>query len=572
MKSKLHFISFLSLFFFASSLEAQQFEKYYDASGHVYHDLNMEVMVTQPYSFFIGGNFFTPNMNLYEPFLQKNDPSGNVLFAYTLLANNLSNLRLFDMLIHQNDLVLVGSVEVSPGLRKMFAAKYNITMNNFTYIFYYDVISPNFFTEAFHVIYTEGDYNNDGMPDPGYVISGYNILSNQDNDGILIRTDENLRPLIATEISSMANVSPKITNASKVIDTGDGYFVLGVATYDASKSGVLAHKISYDFSQSWDASYMLGNQYDVAADAYYDANADKIYLLVNYTDTYMFGVTVLNNANGNIISSQSWYATSASNDKYGFTLTPSLSNANNLVITGYDRSSNISASNTNQIAESNVIVFEFDKTNGQIAGNGYQYLIPNTEPGTDPYNFWDAQMPQTYYPDISKNYNSVTGVPMNMKLGYYEDPAYNVPDLAVFNVDGNNQNTCNRNNLSYTTNALTGQTAINVSSAGGISINATSFQIVMGNQPVNVVDCSSLSIDENKENSGQFYPNPVHNLLHLEMPQVKKYVITDLSKRVVRHGDVIQSTIDVSDLKKGIYFIRLILNKGQYKYLRIIKQ
>ncbi len=572
MVSKRQFFCLFAALMFGLSVQAQ-FEKYYDANGHVYHDLNLEIMDIAPFDFIIGGNFFTPNMSLYEPFLQRVDASGNVVFTKPLSANNLSNFRLFDMVTLQNDLIVVGSVEDSSGLRKMFAAKFDLASNTFVNAYYYDIISGSFPNEAFHVIYTEGDYDNDGLPDPGYVISGYNILPNQENDGILVRTDLNLQPLFATEISTMTSASPKITKATKVIDTYDGYLVLGSATYNATQTGIMAYKVNYDFTSAWNASYVLGNQYDVAADAYYDSAANTIYLLVNYSHTHMFGVTALDNATGNIISGQSWFATVSNNaamDKYGFTLTTSLSNANNLVITGYDRNT-ILPGNPPQTTESNVVVYEFDKANGQLINSGIQYSVPNQELGTDPYNFWDNQMPLAYYPDISRNSTQAAGTPFNVKLGYIEDANTQVPDLAIFKVLSNNRNTCNNLALSYTPTQLSGQTAFNVSSAGGISITPHSFQIATASQPVNVMDCSSAAIEDDKIDLGEYYPNPVQNVLHLKMPEAESYIIKDISLRKVGNGKITGSSIDMSNLKKGVYMVEIRFKSGQIKHFRIIK-
>ena len=552
-----------------------QFQKYYDAGGHVYHDVNIEILESSTgVGVIAAGNYFDPQMSAYVPFLQGMDAGGNVLWTTTGGAVNLTNLRLFDIEVYQDFIILTGSVEDTNGLKKPFAAKYDLATGGFAQVYYYDIISSSFPGETFNIKYTEADLDADGTPDPGFILGGYIVISNGEKLGIVLRTDFNLQPLAATEVGvSGGNQAPGFNMVNKVTETSDGYFLTGSVSYvnnNVAQQAVLLHKINFDLSMVWDISYTFStNQNDVSVDAYYDDTNNEIYALINYSDTNMFGVTVLDNSSGSIIGSQSWYATDANSEKYGFRIHKS-PNSNNLIINGYDRISNIAASGT-QMAETNIVVYEFDKATGQISGSGYQYIIPNQELGTDDYNFWDTQMPLIYYPEMAQYKDLVTGAYASYKAGYYEDPTTNVPDMALFN-NTSNANICDNFSLTYTKNLLPNTLAVNANSAGGLSVTANAFSIALYPATVNVTGCTPNAIDNRKIDEGMLYPNPVQDLLYVKLPEAQFYIIRDLSQRRVKTGRIENQRIPVYGLKKGIYVIEIFNGDKSIKRITFIKK
>lgn len=81
----------------------------------------------------------------------------------------------------------------------------------------------------------------------------------------------------------------------------------------------------------------------------------------------------------------------------------------------------------------------------------------------------------------------------------------------------------------------------------------------------------TLAITETKESSIKFYPNPVQNYLHVEIPPDdlgNEIIIFDSFGRKVfkNKADIIKQTIDLSALPAGIYFLQI--GKEQHKIIR----
>lgn len=71
---------------------------------------------------------------------------------------------------------------------------------------------------------------------------------------------------------------------------------------------------------------------------------------------------------------------------------------------------------------------------------------------------------------------------------------------------------------------------------------------------------STLSTPNFQEIEFSFYPNPVKDLLHIESPQseIQKIQIFDMNGKQVLQSDLVgQETIDVSQLKSGVYLLQV---------------
>lgn len=68
---------------------------------------------------------------------------------------------------------------------------------------------------------------------------------------------------------------------------------------------------------------------------------------------------------------------------------------------------------------------------------------------------------------------------------------------------------------------------------------------------------SSVGIEEVEMMDGFVYPNPVMGILHLRRPLANTITITDAVGRVVKEMPAGSVSLDVSDLRSGIYMLRM---------------
>lgn len=122
------------------------------------------------------------------------------------------------------------------------------------------------------------------------------------------------------------------------------------------------------------------------------------------------------------------------------------------------------------------------------------------------------------------------------------------------------------------TQTITGQTigttityAVKFAFAGGLSVTKY-ISYVVGN------NCS-LGIEGTTQLEQQVYPNPVENLLNLQLSDAQNYItLTDvLGKTHIKEMVNSNDTIDMSSLKPGIYFLR-VENTYGIKNIKIIKK
>ena len=107
--------------------------------------------------------------------------------------------------------------------------------------------------------------------------------------------------------------------------------------------------------------------------------------------------------------------------------------------------------------------------------------------------------------------------------------------------------------------------AVKFAFAGGLSVTKY-ISYVVGN------NCS-LGIEGSTQLEQQVYPNPVENLLHLQLSDEQNYItLTDvLGKTHIKEMVNSNGTIDMSSLKPGIYFLR-VENAYGIKNIKIVKK
>ena len=86
--------------------------------------------------------------------------------------------------------------------------------------------------------------------------------------------------------------------------------------------------------------------------------------------------------------------------------------------------------------------------------------------------------------------------------------------------------------------------------------------------------CIPLSINDNIElENFIIYPNPTNGLLQIKTEQeISSIEVLDVFGRRMLYSEKIQSEINISDFKNGIYFVRLSDSKGNYVVKKIVKQ
>jgi hypothetical protein len=395
------------------------------------------------------------------------------------------------------------------------------------------------------------------------------------NIGFVLRTDTNLNAIWTIEVDNSGNGTFDYNMVNNVIETSDGYLLTGaINDPNSNQQAVLARKIDASGGFVWDASYVMGNAADVSVDAYYDSGSNKIYMLSNYSVMHHFGITVLNNTSGAIMQSFVEIENSGNLNYYGFTIDESFNGSNYLVVTGYNRQSTWYDANANSVtSQSNVFVFEFDKTNGNQVGHPIIYRVPHTEITTDEYNFWNGQMPLIYYPQISAS--TAISISFHNVIGYRTPVVTANTEANLFRTLPNYENTCLNDGLDFTPNTINYTAITNVMSG---STPITPFPMTLNYTAITVItsDCNGnpLSINENDSlDNNYMYPNPASSKIFTSNIDAHKYQIYDVQGRKVLEGTINQDqSININSLSKGVYMIKIINDTNQSQIFKVVKE
>lgn len=586
MKTKKLLFAILSVLMI--QVYGQQFQINYEVANKHYHDLNIAPPLQD------GTNDFVVAANLFDSAsnsvisLKRIDQNGNVVGIQEYTAAAFPETRVFDIATYMDLLYMTGSVQVS-GKSKVFVARIEAASGNVLDLNYYDMISTNMESVGFHISFTNSDANGDGSANPGFVIAGTmgfcnpldtNASSCGVKEGFVLRVDMTLNEIWTTEIESIVSGNNlDYDMANHITETSDGFFITGSATGEDAFSNwqqaVLAHKINFQSVKQWDKSYIFGNSQDVSVDAYYDTTSDEIYMLSNYSATHQFAVTVFENVTGNIVPAKTWYVTQSDLNHYGFSLTQA-ANPNNLLISGYDRSETWTNSGTTYNSKTNLFVYEFEKATGAQVGFSYQYLVENDELVSDPYNFWNGQMPLIYYPDISFMYEPI-GIVNYYHIGYKTGPdaTTDYTNANVFKTSFDKNNECDNLELIFNAIAPTLNLLPNVDSLAGLTVTEVAFTMTNSSIVVSETDCDAgLAVNESKINTNLVvYPNPVKDYLHFKVDNILSYKVYDVYGRLVKSNSLGNSqSINTESLSKGVYFIKLIGKNNTVYSSKFLKQ
>lgn len=85
-------------------------------------------------------------------------------------------------------------------------------------------------------------------------------------------------------------------------------------------------------------------------------------------------------------------------------------------------------------------------------------------------------------------------------------------------------------------------------------------------------DCNLSTIDFNKNFIVTIAPNPTHSILNINTNQIIKVIsVYDLMGKKVNINQVSNNTIDVSNLEKGFYVLKIVSENNKEKFLKFIK-
>lgn len=586
MKTKLY----ITIFFLTLSLTAfGQFQMNSGGANEYYHDLNTDIINDNSNDFVIAGNLFDANFSTQLMVLFRKSQNGTTVWEHNYVSPGGPIVRVLDVVNYFDKIFATGYIELNgPGTRTTFIADINAVNGLVTNAFFYDVLTPPMNSQGLKIIVSNSDADGDGVADLGLVVGGYfsNCVpintngSTCTNLGFVLRTDFNLNTIWMIELdnnnTTTGNFDYDFING--ITETPTGFFltgsVVGIPMAGVpDQQGVLAHKIDFMGNFVWDGSYIFGNANDVSVDAYYDATSSQIFMLANYSQTHYFGVTVYNDATGVINNASSWYVTDFNDlNTYAFKLTESITNSANLVISGYDRDQVWQDALGNPITgQSNIFVYEFDKSTGAQVGQYTQYLVPHIEHSPEELNFWSLQMPLIYYPDMSYQYtnNDGTGT-FYFHVGYRTIPSGETW-VESLSTNATLQNVCINLRKTLTLNPLL-YTPI-VATSGFVPYSEG--PIVLNANPMTPIDrdCDDtiLSIINPQGNLWKLYPNPCNELVYVTSETEVAYTLFDEMGRKINSGSVSRDKpIQVSHLSKGIYFVSLI-NANSSGTIKLVK-
>lgn len=579
MKTKL--LLFLLSAFCLLQMQAQTFQKSILTSNQRhFHDLNIAAANDGTSDYFVAGNLFDASMQVYTPVLQRVDKTGIVLWQNTYTAS-LPKARFFDIESYQipglqHEIAITGSIDDFSGVKNVFIAKVNAANGALVNAKHYAIPNPIFNSRGLYISYVFNDANGDGFNEEGFVVAGFNsdsytVSTGATNTGFVMRVYGTLGVFWVLEINSpSANMDFDAVNS--ITETSDGYFLTGSTNEPTTNQlTILAMKIDFQGNLVWNKSHVFGNSQDVSVDAYYDGSTDQIYMLSNHSINHLFGVTVMDNATGAIDGAKSWDAMSNELDRYGFTIMESLQNNNNLIITGYDKEENWTDPIGNSyFGQSNIFVYEFEKTNGNPVAMNYQYLVAHTEPSGDEFNFWNSQMPLIYYPDISFGVSNSSGVNY-YHIGYKTDPGNNFTEADLFKTLPNKINECDKLDLTIIPQPV----SFDFVDATALATDEIDNDFILDPSPIpfSTKDCiPTLSVGSNLEQKFNIFPNPAVDYINTTLTEISDYVIYDNTGRRIKGGMLSNGqSIYVADLQPGIYFISFTNNarlKSTFKFIK----
>ncbi|ASB49076.1 T9SS type A sorting domain-containing protein [Alkalitalea saponilacus] len=570
MKKNLLFSLLLLLIHLAYSQDQRSF---YVNQTHA-SDINLAQITDGSSDVVVASNLFDSSVSTYELTLKRLDASNSIVWSRTYPSGTLS-IRVLDVYADNTYIYITGSIDQA-GQKLTMIAKIDASNGDVLDSKYYQIDGTSNHSTGLKIIATNSDATGDGLANDGILVTGfysncYSFDRTCSNGGFVLRLDSNLDVLwVIDSESEIPGSTWSYDLINGAVETSDGFVltgsIIGASQAGFARQSVLACKVDFEGNLIWDSSYLFGNSNDVSVDAYYDAIADEVFMLVNYSNTHMFAVTAFDNSTGNIVTSKSWYAMAQSEadmNYYGFSIMESLDDPDNLVIAGYARSFNDGVT----INETNPFLFEFEKSTGDQVGAAYLYNLNHQVATSDEYDFWNGQMPLVYYPDIAIAREEIGDLNVFLLLGYLTN-GDGYTEIELLEVNAHKRNSCLNTSLSFSTSELIYSSIITLTIA---ATTATANAFVINETPVvfSVHSCAfPVGFDgADFENYGDFsvYPNPVQSVVHVKsVKAVLSASVYDTAGRQLLSQKFNDNsiTLNVSNLSKGIYVLVLDLGDG----------
>jgi hypothetical protein len=442
-----------------SQLPAQIFQKNFQIPNHYFHTVFTGQLNNPTKDLVVMGSLYDNSFSNPEiQMIKISKLTGNIIGqqVYYDPTFTIQAPRVFDFVTYDANgmeiIAMTGSVTVS-NRNYAFIAKISED-GNFMEGVYYDNLLPDAeHSQGLHIIRSQG----------GFVVAGfsnmdYNSSTNDSTWGFVLKTDDALSPVWCKKVwTNLSGATQDYDMVNNILETDYGYFVTGSVTSLSpnTQQAVLCLQMDFSGNYLWSQSYVLGNSRDVSVDAYYDQPEDEIFVLCNYSITDCFGVTVLNAYSGTIDFAKSWMAYNWNDlDIYAFSIFASARDeVNNLVISGYKREGQVLDQNGVLVYGQTIpFVYEFEKSTGDQVDSAFYYHVAYQQPPfNDYFDFWNAQMPLIYYPDMSLKFSSSTNY---FHVAYRTDSANDLTNIEMIKTDPWHFNPCNRSPLNITHDSL----------------------------------------------------------------------------------------------------------------------
>jgi hypothetical protein len=568
------------------SSQGQLFQNNYGHFNHYFHDVSTDQFHYNSEHLVIAGNFFQTNFTKpLAEVIRIDHGTGNIIWQNTYIDPQgiYMNVRVFDIVAYVGEngmdlLALTGSVTIS-NTNCVFIAKIDEYGNFLQAMYYENVVNGVTHSQGLSIIHTLN-----GPAGRGFVVGGfgnmdYDHATHDTNKGFVLYVEEgNLLPVWAIDvISNNPLPSYEYDMVSDVTETNEGYFItgsIGAMGNLSLQQAVLCLGINFNGDIRWNKSYLVGNSRDVGVDAYYDQATEEIYLLANYSYTHYFGVTVINDISGYIETSKSWYTYDWNNlNKYGFKILESANNNESaLVVAGYFRDGQYFDEYGNLIQSATIpFAYEFDKASGDQVSANYFYNIPYQDPGfSDYFDFWNAQMPLIYYPEMALRLNDETGY---FITGYRGDSTILSINVELIKTELNHKNLCYRTPivlLHDTVIFIPVDCVIEPANPGMVFFSLEP----MPNAYQDELSCPDPSgTGQIDESIVELHPNPAKDRLYFSIPEQGLVYYSIYNAKGLKTGEGKlnggESVIDISSLSTGLYFVKLIMN-DKYMIRKVI--
>ncbi|MBS1651772.1 MAG: T9SS type A sorting domain-containing protein [Bacteroidetes bacterium] len=74
------------------------------------------------------------------------------------------------------------------------------------------------------------------------------------------------------------------------------------------------------------------------------------------------------------------------------------------------------------------------------------------------------------------------------------------------------------------------------------------------------------------DNSTIIYPNPAKGIVNINLPYLSECLFYDITGTLIKISNTINSSIDISEIPNGIYFLEITLSNGSKVKKKLVKQ